>query len=221
MLVSPIKLLVEERCRVLGLTRRDIVHRAGYRNVSKGLRRLDELIAGEWRRARGLIDRLPVALNVAAEIVNEAVSETERQMRAAEDAAWRATFKPHAIILTEHTRPTQITLAAICGADRNLWVDFEPGSNPISYSGQALDHLRLRTAGSSSGGIPFYGRATGVIVNYTPDNAVRFDLLGNALEVLPEAYRTGQLIVSIRGRPVPPNSLNAIFRGGHEGGMRS
>jgi hypothetical protein len=106
MLVYPIKLLIEDRRRLLGLTRQDVVRRAGYRNISKGCRRLDELLAGELRTARALIDRLPASLEVPAEVVTEAVAETARQMRAAEDAAWRAAFKPHAIILTEHTRPT-------------------------------------------------------------------------------------------------------------------
>jgi hypothetical protein len=215
LMVFPIKLLIEDRRRLLGLTRRDVVRRAGYRNVSKGLRRLDELLAGEWRKARGLIDRLPAALGMPAETVNEAVSETDRQMRAAEDAAWRAAFKPHAIILTEHTRPTQITFAAICGADRKLRIEFEPGSNRISYIRQALDQVRRRSP------IEFYGRAIGVIVNYSPDDAVRFDLTGNALEVLPAAYRPDELTVSIGGRPVPRNVLDTIFSGGNKGGIES
>ena len=46
MLVYPIKLLIEDRRRLLGLTRQDVVRRAGYRNISKGCRRLDELLAG-------------------------------------------------------------------------------------------------------------------------------------------------------------------------------
>jgi hypothetical protein len=205
MLASPIKLLIEDRCRVLGLTRQDVVRRAGYRNVPKGLRRLDELLEGEWYKARGLIDRLPVALDLLAEKVNEAVSETDRQMRSAEEAAWRYAFKPHAVILTEHTRPTQITFAAVCGTDRKLRIDFEPGSNRITYIRQALDQVRRRSP------IPFYGRATGVIVNYSPDDAVRFDLQGNAIEILSEVYRPSQLTVSIRGRPVPPDALDAIL----------
>jgi len=128
-------------------------------------------------------------------------------MRAAEEAAWRSVFKPHAIILTEHTRPTQITSAAICGADRKLRIDFEPGSNRISCIRQALDQVRRRTP------IQFYGRAIGVIVNYSPDDAVHFDLTGNALEVLPAAYRPGELTVSIGGRPVPRDALEANLLG--------
>jgi hypothetical protein len=205
---TPIQQLIEDRCQYLGLSRRQLVRRAGYRNLAKGLRRLDELLAGELRTTRGLIERLPGALDVPAETVIAAVSETDRQRRAEQERAYRASFKPHAIILTEHTCPTHITFAAITGADRQLRIDFEPGSNRISYIRQALREVRQR------GAVRFYGKAIGVIVNYSPDHAIRFDLDGNAVEVLPRAYEPGQLEVLIRGRSVPPGALAAIFGGG-------
>src|SRR5438128_7962412 len=114
--LSPLKTLIENRSRDLGLSRQDIVQRAGYRNLAKGCRRLDELLTGDVHAARGLIDRLPAALDVPAEAVREAVAETKRQKRAEDYTAWRASFRPHGIILTEHSRPTHITFAAITGA---------------------------------------------------------------------------------------------------------
>jgi hypothetical protein len=204
---TPIQRLIENRCLALGLSRLHLIRRAGYENTAKGLRRLDELLAGELRTTRGLIERLPAALDVPTEIVNAAISETDRQRRAEQERAYRTSFKPHAIILTEHIRPTHITFAAITGADRQLRVDFEPGSNRITYIKQALRQIRQRSP------IRFYGKATGVVVNYSPDNAIRFDLYGEAVEVLPRAYEPGQLEVLIRGRPVPPGALAAIFGG--------
>jgi ADP-ribosyl-[dinitrogen reductase] hydrolase len=103
-------------------------------------------------------------------------SSSRRPVRSS--SAWRAAFRPHAIILTEHTCPAQITMAAVCGADRNLRVDFEPGSSRITYVRQALDQVRRRST------IQFYGRAICVIVNYSPDDAVRFGLDGNALDAV-------------------------------------
>jgi hypothetical protein len=203
--MSPIKTLIENRIHDLGLLRKDMVRRAGYVNLSKGHRRLDELLAGELHHSRGLIDRLPAALDVPAEAVHEAIAETARQQREAQDAAYRAAFRPHAIILTENHIPTQITFAAITGADRQLWINFEPGSSRITYIKQVLQQVRQRSP------IRFYGRAVGVIVNFAPDAAVRFDLDGNAVEVLTAAYRPGELTVAIRGRPVSKNALNAIF----------
>jgi hypothetical protein len=197
--------LVEERRKELGLRKQDVVRKAGYTNVGKGCRRYDELLAGELHTSRGLIDRLPAALNLPPETVTEAVAETKRQHWARMDAEWRAAFKPHGIIITEHYIPTQITFAAITGADRHLWVNFEPGSKSITYIKQALKAVRQRSP------IRFYGRAIGVIVNFSPDSAVRFDLDGEAVDVLPRAYQIGQLTMSLGGRPIRKEALAAIL----------
>src|SRR6266699_1151996 len=161
--MSPIKTLVENRCRELGLSRQDIVQRAGYRNLAKGCRRLDGLLTGDVYAARGLIDRL------------------------------RAAFKPRGFIITEHTVPTSITMAAFVGADQSLWVDFDPGTTSISFLKQALRAAKQRSP------IPFFGNAIGVIINYSPDEALKFDLNGDILAVLDKAYQGDSLTVSIGG----------------------
>ena len=204
-MTNPIQTLVEDRRKELGLRKQDVVHRAGFKNLSKGCRRYDELLAGELHTARGLINRLPAALELPAETVTEAVDQTRQEFWEAEDGAYRAAFEPHAILITEHRIPTQITFAAITGADRRLWVNFEPGSSRITYIQQALKAVKLRSP------IRFCGAVVGLIVNYSPDQAVRFDLQGNAVEVLPAAYRLGQLTFAIRGKPVRPEALAAIL----------
>jgi hypothetical protein len=131
-----LKTLIERRCRDLGLGQKDVIRRAGYRNLARGHRRLDALLAGDLHSARSLIANLPTALDVPTELVQEAVAETERRQRAAQDAAYRAAFKPHAVILTEHDRPTHITFAAITGADQQLRIDFDRVSVQSSTSGK-------------------------------------------------------------------------------------
>src|SRR6266487_2549140 len=205
--LSPIKTLIENRSRDLGLSRQDIVQRAGYRNIAKGCRRLDELLTGDVHAARGLIDRLPPALDVPAEAVHQAIAETARQQREAEDAAYRAAFKPRGFIITEHTVPTSITMAAFVGADQSLWVDFEPGSTAITYLEQTLRAAKQRSP------IPFFGNAIGVIINYSPDEALRFDMQGIPFEILPTAHQGETLSVSIRGQGcVVQNFRGYLFR---------
>ena len=46
------------------------MRRAGYKNIAKGLRRLDELLAGDLDKSRGLIRALPAALDVPPEVVD-------------------------------------------------------------------------------------------------------------------------------------------------------
>ena len=43
--------------------------------------------------------------------------------------------------------------------------------------------------------VPYHGRTTGFIVNYTPDSAVRFDFDGNPVEHFDRAYIPGQVEV--------------------------
>ncbi len=59
--------------------------------------------------------------------------------------------------------------------------------------------------------LPAFGRPIGLVVNYSPDRAVRFDLDGNALEILQRAYRIGEAYLLHRGRPIPQNILRAIM----------
>ena len=143
--------LIVDRSRVLDLSRPDLVRRAGYKNIAKGLRRLDELLAGDLDKTRDLIRALPAALDVPPEVVEHAIEETRRRIaeaqeaaRHAREAAWRAAFRPHAIILTERTVPQPIFVAAIIGVERLLRIDFDLALPPLSYASQALAGIRRR-----------------------------------------------------------------------------
>jgi hypothetical protein len=220
-----IESLIINRLSVLDLPRRHLLRRAGFKNIAKGLRRLDELLAGELVKTRDLIRALPAALDVSPEVVEHAIEETRRRTAEAQEAAeqarqtvWRAAFRPHAIILTERTVPQPIFVAAFIGIERLLRIDFDHALVPVTYTNQALAGVRRKLAefGSGSGRIsetlPALGRPIGVIVNYTPDHAIRFDLDGNALEILPRAHRLADPCIALRRRRVRPTMLQAIMR---------
>ena len=71
--------------------------------------------------------------------------------------------------------------------------------------------MRIGVFAFDSDQIPTFGRPESVVVNYSPDRAVRFDLEGNAIEVLDRAYRIGEASLSIGKRPVSSKELAAIF----------
>ena len=75
-----IEALVRGRCQELGLRPVELVRRCGYQNLSKGLRRLEELRAGDFARTTGLVRALPTALEVPVDAVREAVEKTERYL---------------------------------------------------------------------------------------------------------------------------------------------
>jgi hypothetical protein len=148
-----IKTLVTTRCHELGLTKARLLRLAGYRNETKGLRRLDALLAGAMEPARALIQALPVALGLPARTISAAMEETQQQLvtlrrQAAEqaEAEYRAAFRPHAVILTERTIPQPIFIAAIIGVDRLLRVEFQTGARPVQFVTLALDGVKQRLA---------------------------------------------------------------------------
>ena len=217
----PIGSLIVDRLRVLDLRRRDLLRRAGYKNIAKGLRRLDELLAGELVKTRDLIRALPVALDVPPEVVEHAIEETRRRTAEAQEAAerarqtvWRAAFRPHAIILTERTVPQPFFVAAFIGIERLLRIDFDLALAPVTYTNQALAGIRRKLAEFGSEALPALGRPVGIIVNYTPDRAIRFDLDGNALEILPRAHRLADSYIVLRRRRVRPAMLRATTHRG-------
>ncbi len=209
----PIATLVSGRCKELSLRPVELIRRCGYKNVSKGLRRLEHFCQGNFTGSDTLIRTLPAALDVPDEAVRNAVEDTQRQIHEAKEAAWRAAFVPHAVILTESERPTQLFVAIFIGIERLRRVNFDLSESPVTFIQQALDGLRHKLQRWKSDQIPTFGRPTGIIINYSPDYAVLFDLEGNAVDVLDRAYRLGEATFSISKRPVSRGELDAIFLG--------
>jgi hypothetical protein len=157
-------------------------------------------------------------LELSPDVINHAVEESKRQLqeaekaaKEAEEAAWRSAFKPHAIILTERKIPQPIFVAAILGVDRLLRVDFDLTKKPESFKDQALQGIREKLAEWKSKSLPAFGRPTGVIINYSPDGAVQFDLEGRPHQVFDRAYRPGKASFSLKGRPLTESELAAVF----------
>ena len=204
-----IEALVRRRCDELGLTQPELIRRCEYQNVSKGLRRLEQLCSGDFKRSAGLIGKLPGALDVPSDVIKQAVAKSRQYLRDSEEAAWRAAFKPHAIIVTERQRPQPIFVAALIGVDVLLRLDFDLSSSPATFLTQSLDGLRQRLA-RWRGELPAFGRAVGIIINYSPDRAIRFDLEGNVLEHFDHAHRLGIAQFAIGGRVVSPGELFSV-----------
>ena len=58
---------IGNRCYELGLSAPDVVRRAGYQNLVRGLRRLQALRNGDLETTKGLIAQLPEALELPPE----------------------------------------------------------------------------------------------------------------------------------------------------------
>jgi hypothetical protein len=77
---------------------------------------------------------------------------------------------------------------------------------------QALDGIRARLAQwNSTDHLPAFGRPIAVVVNYSPDRAIQFDLKGNPMLVFDRANRPGDVRFSIGRRAVTEGELAAVF----------
>ena len=194
----PIHALIEERKFALGLKESGLAQRCGYANLSKGIRRLNELGGGRLELP-DLIKTLPFALEVPAAAVSQAIEDTRRilhERRAAElqaeEDAWRAAFVPHAIALTANRCPEPIFVASLLGVKRLLFIAFDHTKPEHTFPRQALDGLAEKLNREGWGTlIPAFGRPTGVTVNYTPDHAVAYDLSERPVQILDKARRLG------------------------------
>lgn len=107
-------------------------------------------------------------------------------------------FVPHAVIIPERSCPSPILAVALTGVDRWLRIEFQDPQRPLGFVREALAAVRGPLRGS-----PF-GLATGFVINYREDYAVRFDLQGNPLEVYSEPHRSGQASLRMGSRDLAP-----------------
>ena len=142
--------------------------------------------------------------------MKRALDQTVREIELAEKQEaevrgkiWRENFRPHAIILTERTVPSPIFVAAIIGVEKLLQIDFDPTQGPVSFVEQVLDRL--------PGGVPAFGKPIGFVINYSPDQAVRFDPNGQPIATLDKAVLPETAVLRLGGRPIPAEVLGLVF----------
>jgi len=111
-------------------------------------------------------------------------------------------FSPHAIILTERTVPSPIFVAAIIGVEKLLRIDLDATQGPVNFVRQALDRLPAA--------VPAFGKPIGFVINYSPDQAVKFDRNGQPTAILDKAVRPETAVLRLGGRPITAQALGLI-----------
>jgi hypothetical protein len=186
----PLGLLIESRMSELNLSRASFVTRLGYKNIAKGIRRLEALCRGDIEGTKQLLERLPQALVISAEAVELAVEKSlreiasaQRQERELREETWRASFRPHAVIATERTIPSPIFVAALIGVEKLLRIDFDLTQGPETFVRQALNKLPEAVIS--------FGKVRGFVVNYSTGEATKFDRAGEPIETMDRPIRLG------------------------------
>jgi hypothetical protein len=88
----------------------------------------------------------------------------------------KSRFTPHAIVETEHTRPSSLWMCAVLGVETLLRIDFPKGLPSACFMRFALSKVPAS--------VPTFGRPISVVLNYRADFAVRYSLDGAVIEVL-------------------------------------
>jgi hypothetical protein len=182
----PLHRLIEGRRAALGLARTELLRRMGYKSISKGIRRLEAIKRGDLSDAQFFHAPLAQALEVEPEVVEEAFQATRDQLHAERDAAYRAAFRPNLVWATVTQHQDWQRLGALYGGYKRMRCFFQPGSSPATFVEQAKAML------PDPPDVLGYGRIEGFVINFSPDEAVRYDLEGRALACLPKAAHVGQ-----------------------------
>lgn len=152
---ASLKNLVRNGLTRPGISSNKLLQRMGYANLQKGRRRLQEIEAGNLRVARLLKERLAAGLDLPIETVSTVIEAERDSQTRAEEAAYRTAFRPHAVLITERTRPSSIAMAGLIRAERFLIIRFPEDLCPadrVSY-----------VVGELPEGVPLFGRVVGFV----------------------------------------------------------
>ncbi len=166
--------LIRSRMTELGLSRGEFAKRLGYKNIAKSIRRIDALCEGDFEGTKQVLDALPQALP-------------------------KRVTKPGGRIFVRmpsfsRSRPcSPIFVAAIIGVEKLLRIDLDLTQRPVSFVRRVLDLLPE--------GVIAFGKPIGFVINYSPDQAVRFDRNGQPIEILDKAVRPATAVLCLGRRP--------------------
>lgn len=210
----PSEAFLRERIKATGLSPREIALRAGYANITKGIRRLEEFL----RQGRGggqLAGRLPEILGFPAAALEEKLRETEAVLEREQEARDRAGYRPHLFARTERDCPSQLVLCALTGGLR--WRVLELPAYFASLSPwrqeRVVRGLVQRMMHKTGGGLHFFGKIRHFVLSreYDEPQEARtvYDLQGRLVPAASYADRSihnGVLHVNFgRGwREIPP-----------------
>ncbi len=179
-------------CQVIGQSKekkKEVVQKLGYQNLNKGYRRLKELIeTGYCPEEMG--KKLPFALGVEAEKVEEAWRATQRQIQEEEERAQREreayerkNFRPHLYLQHERRWPQSVAIVAFGGEERWKVIWLPPDIHLLEWPEQeriVRETIRNHQA-TFEAHTGQFGRTVGYIYCPTYDERILFSIEGKVL----------------------------------------
>ena len=217
--------LLVDRANSLGLTRRELVDRLGFRGrEAQGHQMLTAFMAGE-SVPPSFLSRVADVLHIEATAMDAARAATVRELNAegttrALDAErhYRSDFRPHLQVQTTSQIPSPIFAAAMIGVRRLRIVELqtdvtavdEDGRDEIARDAILRHHSRIR------GVVPCFGKITGYVLVCFPgydgtDFGLPFDCGGRRVGTLMTVRRLRDARL---GKPRADGRLNRLLHSG-------
>ena len=188
--------LLYGRLSHLRLKRSQVVTALGYRNLNKGIRRLQELEESGFWSSKDQVRILVNTLQVGLITLLKALSATRRanrnerlQQEALAHENWVQSFVPHAFCIGDREIPSPIFVVAYMGADRILGIPFDISLPQQTWVEQILKVLPKQ--------VPAFGNVIGFVINYAPDKAIYYDRCGNQVKSTSKPHKLGKASLKI------------------------
>lgn len=182
--------LIRSSIKEKGIKKVEVVKALGYRNIDKGLRRLNDCIQGQGKCSKAFLRKLAGALEINNQAMDEAIKKTEDECRLEREAMARRreiyarkNFKPYIYVKTSEKRPNSIAIVAFTGTAVFKCIDLpeEISSWPIERQIGAASKTIKQHYCEMNGHSGQFGKITGYIFYKTYDEGIEFSIEGEVI----------------------------------------
>ncbi|MEN8214744.1 MAG: hypothetical protein ABFR19_10320 [Pseudomonadota bacterium] len=190
--MNPLQKLTQDEMHARGVKRSELVRRMGFRNLNKGLRRLDGLLQYLQASDR-LLPLLQRALSIPDEKLRIAVAELQEQLVADE----RARFKP-IIQVIPTTIPSPIFVAALIPGLLNIRVPDDLASLPADKEFQVVCDLYRKHRERHSG----WAKGKGAVYHRCYDESFELDQDCHLVKINAKHIGLSRAVLRVGGTPL-------------------
>jgi len=219
--VFPLGRFILDRARALAISRTELVHRLGYRQIGNGHRALGEMLTtgtAPPQIAKHLADALEVDEATVAAITTATARrqhDEQSQRTLAREIAYRTAFRPHLRCESERAIPEPVFVAALLTSARLRLVGLPPETWQVSADERdrllkraIRDHYR-----EHAGRVTAFGAILGytvvVMPGYLVDFGFPYDLNGNPVGPMQPVKRLQEALL---GTKPSDSRLTGVFR---------
>jgi hypothetical protein len=207
----PIGRFIVERSRALGISRSDLVHRLGYRDIGSGHKALSEMLLTGMAGAH-IAKPLAEALEVDDALVESVIGAATNQKhdeagarRVESERAYCNSFRPHLQVQTERAVPSPIFVAALLTVTRlrivrlpDLALTANDEARDRIIKPIIIDHWR-----ENGGRVPAFGGVMGyvlvLIAGYGSfDFGLPYSVTGDRVGAMRKTQRLGEATLGTR-----------------------